>query len=256
MEPFLKSDLESLLSTLPKLFIKPTVIAAAKTASSLINIDISKASNQTPSKDLDLRFAAEAKLKELRSKDLVSVSQEVKFREKARTFLTYLVSKLFERTPLDSVVVRSASISDPKIMIDYSCEKIEKILRNLLHHLMSLNIISAPKCNKVVQQLTSFHKSTKSSPDKFIQFSRSNDSLDSFYFSLFPNLNQSHLDLSLNLKLILVFSHGQASVECGFSLRNATLKDNIPALSLDSKRLTIDHVLYNNSGCIHSLRYV
>ena len=174
MLPFLYFDLKSLLSTLLKLFIKPSVIAAVKTGSSLIHIDISKTSNQILNKDLDVGFAAKAKLKELRSKDLVSVSQEVKFREEPRTFL---VSKLFERAPLDSVVVRSASIFDPKLMIEYSYEKMEKILRKLLHHLMSLNIISSPKCNERGQQLT-FHKSVKSSTDKFTQFSRSSDSLD------------------------------------------------------------------------------
>ena len=63
-------------------------------------------------------------------------------------------------------------------MIEYSCEKIEKILRKLLHHLMSLNIISAPECNKIVQQ----RKSTKSNADKFTQFSTSNDSLDYLLF--------------------------------------------------------------------------
>ena len=177
MLPFLYFDLKSLLSTLLKLFIKPSVIAAAKTGSSVINIDISKISNQILNKDLGFGFAAKVKLKELRSKDLVSVSQEVKFREEAKTFLTHLVSKLFERALLDSVVVRPVSIFHPKIVIEYSCEKMEKILRKLLHHLMSLNVISAPKCNKTVQQLT-FHKRVKSSADKFTYFSRSNDSLD------------------------------------------------------------------------------
>ena len=121
-------------------------------------------------------------------------------------------------------------------MIEHSFEKIEKILRKVLHYLVSLNIISVPKCNKITQQLTSFHKSAKSSVDKFTQFSRS---IDSFYFSLFPNLNQSHPELSFILKLVLVLSHGQASVERGFSLRNAAFKDNISELSLNSKRLII-----------------
>ena len=121
-------------------------------------------------------------------------------------------------------------------MIEHSFEKIEKIVRKVLHYLVSLNIISVPKCNKITQQLTSFHKSAKSSVDKFTQFSRS---IDSFYFSLFPNLNQSHPELSFILKLVLVLSHGQASVERGFSLRNAAFKDNISELSLNSKRLII-----------------
>ena len=76
--------------------------------------------------------------------------------------------------------------------------------------------------------------------------SGSNDSLDSFYFSFFPNLNQSHPDLSFILKLMLVLNHDQASVERGFSFKNVTLKDNISELPLDSKRLIIDHMLFND----------
>ena len=179
---------------------------------------------------------------------MVSVSQEVKFREEARTFLTHLgrvldLQTLFERAPLDSIVVRSTSLFHPKIMVEYGCEKIEKILGKLRHHLMSLSIIF---CNKIVQQLTSFHKSAKSSTDKFTRFFRSSDSLDSFYFPLFPNSNHSHLDLSCMLQLILVLSHGQASIERGFSLRNATLRDSTSELSLDSKRLIGDHMLSND----------
>ena len=80
---FLYLDLKSLISTLLKLFI-----TATKTGSSLINIDISTTSNQILITDIDLGFAAEAKLKILWSKDLVSVSKEIKFRDEARIFLT------------------------------------------------------------------------------------------------------------------------------------------------------------------------
>ena len=65
---FLYFDLKSPLTTLHKLFVKASVIDAAKTASSRIKIESSnqiKTSNQIPNKDLDLGSAAEAKLKEL-----------------------------------------------------------------------------------------------------------------------------------------------------------------------------------------------
>ena len=45
---------------------------------------------------------------------------------------------------------------------------------------------------------------------------------------------------------MLVLNHGQASVERGYILRNATLKDNISELSLNSKRLITDHILSND----------
>jgi len=35
-------------------------------------------------------------------------------------------------------------------------------------------------------------------------------------------------------------------VERGFSIRNATLKDNISEISIDAKRVIIDHMLSND----------
>ena len=66
---FLYFDLKSLLSTLLRLLIKSGVIAATETGTSVINIDISKTSNQILNKDLVLGFPTETTLKELRSKD-------------------------------------------------------------------------------------------------------------------------------------------------------------------------------------------
>ena len=177
--------------------------------------------------------------------DLSTGSEEKKFREECRTFLTQLVSKPFERTPLTSIVVRSASIFDPKTFIAYNSDKVEKILEKLLHHLMGLHRINASTCNKIVLQLDLFHKEVESCSDKFTKYDRHEEPLDSFYFTLFPRLHSRYPELSYLLKLILVLSHGQASVERGFSLRNSTLKDNISDLSTYSKRVIIDHMLSN-----------
>lgn len=146
-----------------------------------------------------------------------------------------------EAKPLTSVVVGSASIFDPSIILDYSCENLKK----LLHHLMGLKILSAQRCNKISQEFLPFHKNIKASKDRFANFSKSDDSLDSFYYSVFPNLDTSYPKLPFLLKLIFILSHGQASVERGFGLRNFTPKDNISELSIDSKRVIIDHMLSN-----------
>ena len=245
MVPFLYFDLKTLITSLLKLFIKETVISEAKTASQLMKIDLDD-SNFIPNKNIEIGFATEATLSELKRTDGITAAEEKKFRLECRTFLTGLVSKLFERIPLDSVVVRAASVFDPKIMIEYRYEQIEKVVKRLLHYLMGLKILTASTCNKITQQFSMFHKDVQSCREKFTKYNRKEERLDSFFFAAFPEITKQYPDFTFLLKLILVLSHGQASVERGFSLRNSTLKDNITETSIDSKRMIIDHMLSNN----------
>ena len=110
---------------------------------------------------------------------------------------------------------------------------------------MRLHRIDASTCNKIVLQLDLFHKEAKSCSGKFTKYDRHEEPLDSFCFTVFPRLHSTYPELSYLLKLILVLSHGQASVERGFSLRNSSLKDNISDLSTYSKRVIIDHMISN-----------
>ena len=236
--PFLYFDLKSLVSSLLKLFIKPDLISQVKKGLYLVKIGMTKAENKLPNKEIGPGFGAESKLNELKRLDLLTASEEKKFREECRTFLMQLVSKLFERTTLTSIVVRSASIFDPKIFIAYNSGKIEKILKKLLHHLMGLHRIDASTCNKIVLQIDLFHKEAKSCSDMFTKYDGHEEPLDSFYFTLFPHLHSRYPELSYLLKLMLVLSHGQASVQRGFSLRNSTLKDNISDLPTCSNELS------------------
>ena len=143
MIPFLYFDLKSLVLTLMKLFIKSSVLSEAKTGNQLCDIDIEKESNQVKLKNIDLGFAAEAKLRNLKTEDKVTVSQESTFRREVKTFLVSLLQKLLKKTPLSSIVVRSASIFDPSIIIAHSVDKLGTNLKKLLHHLMNLFIKEA-----------------------------------------------------------------------------------------------------------------
>ena len=204
MIPFLYFDLKSLVLTLMKLFIKSSVLSEAKTGNQLCDIDIEKESNQVKLKNIDLGFAAEAKLRNLKTEDKVTVSQESTFRREVKTFLVSLLQKLLKKTPLSSIVVRSASIFDPSIIIAHSVDKLGTNLKKLLHHLMNFKIIDAKKCNKTCQEFTPFLKDVKSQRDKFESFSKQDDSLDAFYFNLFPNLNKEYSNLSFVLKVVFV----------------------------------------------------
>ena len=76
--PFLYFDLKSLVSSLLKLFIKPDLISQAKTGLDLVKIDMTKAENKLPNKEIGLDFGAESKLNELKRLDLLTASEEKK----------------------------------------------------------------------------------------------------------------------------------------------------------------------------------
>ena len=51
---------------------------------------------------------------------------------------------LFERCPLDSMVIRKADVFDPNYMLNESSATLKTKLQKLLHHLISLNITLPP----------------------------------------------------------------------------------------------------------------
>lgn len=77
-----------------------------------------------------------------------------------------------------------------------------------------------------------------------VEFSQEKGRLDDFYFKV-AGISK-YKDLSFVLKLILTLSHGQASVERGFSLNNNAIKTNMSPESLVAKRIIKDHMIANN----------
>ena len=58
-----------------------------------------------------------------------------------------MVNKLFERNLLASVIVLSATMFDPNILLNTSKEKLTTYLKLLLKNLLELNILSSKQCD-------------------------------------------------------------------------------------------------------------
>ena len=71
-------------------------------------------------------------------------------------------------------------------------------------------------------------------------FERKNKRMDNFYFKKF-DMDDMHRNLAIVLQLILVLSHGQASLERGFSLNKGVLNHNMTESSIVSRRVVKDH---------------
>ena len=56
------------------------------------------------------------------------------------------------------------------------------------------------------------------------------------------DVDETYRNLAIVLQFIFVLSHGQASVERGFSLNKGVLNDNMTELSIISRRVVKDHL--------------
>ena len=98
---------------------------------------------------ISVGFATEKSLSDLMKKNLVDAKKVNEFMKKCPKFLVSMIHKIFERSPLQSAVVASLRIFDPKVMFSYCASDSEKRLKGLLHQLMSLSILQPTFCDKL-----------------------------------------------------------------------------------------------------------
>ena len=75
-------------------------------------------------------------------KDLVTGAEADAFKKACDYLLVNLVKKILERSPLGSVIVRNASVLDPRDILMISTEKVEKKMNFILNHLINLKQIA------------------------------------------------------------------------------------------------------------------
>ena len=106
-------------------------------------------------------------------------------------------------------------------------------------------MIPATTGDKALLQFTSFVQTClRTEPEKMQRFKRSKHRLDYFFFKELTGVSIQK-ELCMFLQVLLVISHGQASVERGFSLNKSLLVDNMEEMSIQCCRLIKDHLLLN-----------
>ena len=80
-----------------------------------------------------------------------------------------------------------------------------------------------------------------------VSLTEKNEHMDNFCFNKFDT-DDTYRNLAIVLKLIFIPSHGQASVERGFSLNKSVLNDNMTELSIISRRVVKDHLRILKAG--------
>lgn len=243
MIPYMYFDLKFLVKQLLEIIIDPKVIEGCKSGKQLKDLDLLDETNFLPLNKMSIGFAAEQVIQNLRRSGMVGNSQIKEFYCGVKRFIIEMLSKLFERSPLCSPLLKAASIFDTSVLVQLAKEKAQGRWKDLMKCLLSFDILAPQQCDRATSQFKSFlGTELKKFHDKFEEFSKE-DRLDEFYFD--TTGIQKYEDVAYVLKLILTLSHGQASVERGFSHNNALLKINMTPETIIAKRIIKDHMLFH-----------
>ena len=244
MIPYLYRDLENVLKSLFSLIVKKNVLDDAKTGG-YKKVDLYKKDNLVKLKNVEIGFAADHTIKQLKTKDVISSSTETEFREQCVTFVRSMIVKMLDRSPIDIAFLRYTAIFNPSNLVSVKKEKLGKILKALLSELHNWKIIDISRGDKIIQEFNKFYDEERTqSLSSFQGFSEKEHRLDSFYFDKFQ-VGEKYPHLSFVLRLIMTMSHGQSSVERNFSLKNNLEEDNQSEITVVARRICKDHMVSN-----------
>lgn len=251
--PFVADELHSILKALMVRFVKKDVLDKADTVLKLCKIQCNDAKNHMEYKRIDIGFAANAILRA--APQSISDLQKMAFRKGCCTFLAAMTAKLFERNPLNYSLVRNMYCFRPRSIVSCS-EKCSDAFKKVLEVMLAKMHLSAPHCDKASQQYRQMCEDIKKSSckDDFLSFKESSsgsnasgsaaaaDRLDDFLYAKLGQNQQEYPELWSVVKLCLILSHGQASVESGFSINKEMLVENQLSETLVCQRRVYDGI--------------
>ncbi|XP_069109872.1 uncharacterized protein [Argopecten irradians] len=240
MVPFLYPDLSNMVKTLLMKAVKPEVIDTKYSS-----MDLTNDKNLLPHNKVEIGFAAEKALHDAkRGNDKINDRQVLEYRIQCRKCLCSLIEKLLEKSPLYYSATRQLSCLSPLQMASdpHGCTE---NMRKLIMSLHNKNRISDRECDACLSQFKVFLcEIPVIGKEVFENFDPYSSRLDEF---LSVHLDkQQYKELFEVVKLLLILSHGQATVERGFSINKKLEVENMKEHTLVAQRLICDFV--NNFG--------
>ena len=231
MAPFLGQSLKDLLLTLMGRFIKKDVLKQADSYPKLAAIDPCDKKNQVHCKHVEFGFAARRSLKSVTDNKTECVQ-----------LLSAMTAKLIERCPLKYPLVTYLSSLNPPKMISSASDvtaKFEKILQILMNGNWRP---PGDECDELLSKYKAFLLQMKQDHAvDFRDFTPDSRRLDTFL----GNYMQDHIQFAKLwdiFKMLLTISHGQASVERGYSVNKGMLIENLHEKTVVALRTVHDSI--------------
>lgn len=239
MLPFMSISLYTLLKSLLNRFIKGELVTEATSPLKILRLKPTDKEQQLDYQKVDVGFVAQHMLKEKSGK--LSERQVLQFRMECKDFLAKTASKLLDKTPINYQLVRSMSCLDPRLMASEK-EGCVKKMKRVLEILVEAHRLKADECDEVIYQFGQFLDECAGNPD-FEDFDPSESSLrvDTLLYEHMAGNKQLAKAWGV-VELLLLMSHGQATVERGFSVNKEVAVENLSERSFIAQRIIHDHI--------------
>ncbi|XP_062554102.1 uncharacterized protein LOC134219395 [Armigeres subalbatus] len=234
MAPFLFGALVNLIKPVMERVIKPEYLKV--NSKSLVSVELSD-ENLLTSNQVDVGFATKASLK---SVSAVKESQILFFKNQCKSFYVAFLQKIIDKSPLTYSLTRYVSCLSPQVIID-SPETAKKRLSFLLDHLVDKDHLSGTQADKILVEYRTFIDEPKVK-SACSTYRREATRLDTFWESILEQSSSKLPNLLVLVRDICIMSHGNATLERGFSVNKDCLIVNQEEESLVAQRIVYDAV--------------
>lgn len=240
MLPFLADNLFTTLMHLLQRFVRDDVLKRMKTTVKLFSEDFKDQSNHKDASLINIGFVADKQLSKLRVRKKVSEQDVLTVIKETKEFLVTAVTKLLEKCPLKYTLVINLVWLDPQ-KIKEKPGLCEKQLKLSLQIISSAGKVRENKCDTILNQFRDFAVICKTSEDASEWPTGAHSRLDTFFHA---QLAKEHAfkDLWEIVQKVLLLSHGQASVERGFSVNKNITVANMKERTLIAQRVIVDRL--------------
>jgi len=202
----------------------------------LLKLDLDKSEGHVEYKKTDIGFNAETSLKELTDKKKVSDKAVLEFRMECKQFLLKIVRKLLAKAPILYWLVRHLSAFDPREMTVEKLHHNKTQLKSIVRTFIEANRVSASDADDIIQQYNGFIQGNVSQVSKFSGFDPALCRADKFFHDRLANI-PSYAKLCAVVKIVMLLSHGQTTVERGFSINKQVESDNLKEDTFRTRRV-------------------
>ena len=199
---------------------------------------------------IDTGFSAMKAFKELGAAKKCSDLWRMTFRGDCKKALVAATQKLLLKSPIKYAITRYLTFLSPRQMVSDSNGCVDNFKR-VLHKLVDFHQVNEPDYDLIGWQFAVYMAEVVSQNDsEFKEISPDTDRLDTFFYKNMEGpLHFSKLWPVI--KKLLILSHGQATVEHGFSINTQLLVENLKADSFVSQ---LEAYVMSRSLCSHMCR--
>ncbi|KAI2645289.1 Alanine--tRNA ligase [Labeo rohita] len=229
--PFLCKDLEDLVRSLLRRFIKRDVLLVS--VPKLVRLDVTDQSIWVSPKAVDIGMGATAALKGTSgSQSRVGELSQLQFMKDCEIALPNVCKKILDKCPLKYHLVRNMTCLDPNKMYSEPDECLQKI-KGLIQKFVQdkqLSSLTVEDQFRLWARAESFKDFSPTEPNSRVNM------------LLHQHMSTSAPELWGFVKKLLILSHGQATVERGFSINKLVETCNMDEETVVAQRLICDHV--------------